>query len=88
MVTLAIAVVCERMRLAMGNVSGILFTLGGSWSMVWGNLDLVRHSTGSYGLVMDGSDVGIGGELGFGMATLGGASGGRSSWGRRIWSSI
>ena len=33
---------------------------------------------------MDGSGVGIGEAIGFGMATLGVASGGRSSWGRRI----
>ena len=53
-----------------------------------GNLDLLHHATGSYWLVMDGSGVGIGEALGFGMDTLGGASGGWSSWGRRIGHSI
>ena len=82
------AAVCERLRLAIDAVSGVLFTLGGGWSTVWGNLDLVHCATGSYLLVMDVSGVGIGEALGFGMATLGGASGGRSSWGRSIGQNI
>ena len=72
------AAVCEHLRLAIDAVSGVLFTLGGGWSTVWSNLDLVHCSTGSYLLVMDGSDVGGGEALGFGFATLGGASRGRS----------
>ena len=37
---------------------------------------------------MDGTDVGIREALGFGMATLGGTSGGWSSWGRHIGRSM
>ena len=37
---------------------------------------------------MDGTGVGIGEALGFGMATLVGASGGRFSWGPRIGRSM
>ena len=37
---------------------------------------------------MDGCGVGIGEAFGFGMATLGGASGSRYSWGRRIGRSV
>ena len=40
--------VFERVRLAIGAVSGVLFTLGDGWSTVWGTLDLVRRATGSY----------------------------------------
>ena len=47
-ITLAMSAVCERVRLEMGDVSGVLFALGGGWSMVWGNLVLVRLTTGSY----------------------------------------
>ena len=47
-ITLAMAEVCECVCLAIGAVSGVLFTLGGGWSTVWGNLDLLRRSTGSY----------------------------------------
>ena len=54
------AAVCEGVRLAMGAVSIVLFTLGGGWSTVWGNMDLVRRAIGSYLLVMDGCVVGIG----------------------------
>ena len=45
LITLAMAAVCERVRVAMGAVSVVLFTLGGGRSMVW-NLDLVRHAIG------------------------------------------
>ena len=45
-ITLAMAAVCERVRVAMGAVSVVLFNLGGGRSMVW-NLDLVRHEIGS-----------------------------------------
>ena len=46
MITLAMTVVCERVRVAMGAVSVVLFTLGGGLSTV-GNLDLVRRAIGS-----------------------------------------
>ena len=64
-ITLAMAAVCKRVCMAIGAVSGVLFTLGGGWSTVWGTLDLVRRATGSYWLVMDGTVVGIGEALGF-----------------------
>ena len=38
--------------------------------------------------MLDGSDVGIMEALGFGMATIGGASGGPSSWERRMGRSV
>ena len=47
MITLAMAAVCDRLRLEIGPVSGVLFTLGGGWSTVWGTLDLVLRATGS-----------------------------------------
>ena len=87
-ITLAIAVVCERVRLEMGSVAGVFFTLGGGWSAVWGNLNLVCHATGSYLLVLDGSGIVIGEALGFVMATFGGLSRGRSSWGWRMGRSV
>ena len=46
-IKLTMAAVCDRVRLAIGPVSGVLFTVGGSWSTVWGNLDLVCCATGS-----------------------------------------
>ena len=88
MITLAMAAVCERVRMEIGAVSGVLFKLGGGRSTVWGTLDLVLRATGSYWLVMYGNGVGIGEALGFGMAPLGGTSGGRSSWGRYIGRSM
>ena len=39
--TLAKAEVCGRVRLSIGPVSGVVFTLGDGWSTVWGALDLV-----------------------------------------------
>ena len=45
--TLAMAAVCERVRLEIGAVSVVLFTLGGGRSTV-GNLDLVRRAIVSY----------------------------------------
>ena len=48
MITLAKAAVCESVRLEIGAVSGVVFTLGGGRSTVWGTLDLVRRATGSY----------------------------------------
>ena len=47
-ITLAMDLVCERVRLAIGAVSGVLFALGGGWSTVWGNLDLVLRANGPY----------------------------------------
>ena len=44
--TLAMAAVCERVRLAIGAASVFLFTLGGGQSMM-GNLDRVRRAIGS-----------------------------------------
>ena len=46
-ITLAMATVCDRVRLAIGAVSGNLLTLGGGWSTVCGTLDLVRRAIGS-----------------------------------------
>ena len=46
-ITLAVSVVCERVRRAIGLRSVALSTLGGGMSMVCGTLDLVRHATGS-----------------------------------------
>ena len=43
---LAMAAVCERVRLEIGAMSVVLFTLGGGRSMV-GNLDHVRRAIGS-----------------------------------------
>ena len=81
MMTLAMAAVCEHVRLAIGAVSVVLFTLGGAQSMV-GNLDRVRRAMGSSGLEMDSAGIIMAG--GFGMTTFGGEAGGWSSWGRRI----
>ena len=47
-ITLVMAKVFERVCLAMGAVSGVLFTLGGGWSSMWGDMDLVCRATGSY----------------------------------------
>ena len=69
--TLAVFVVCERVRLATGTVS----TIGGLW-------DLVRHAMGSSGLAGIGLSGGFvmttlgSGAGGFGMTTLGGGEGG------------
>ena len=46
-IPLATAAVCERVRLAIGTVSGVLLNLGGGWSTVWGTLYLVRRAIGS-----------------------------------------
>ena len=45
-ITLAMDTVYERVRVEMGAVSVVLFTLGGGRSMV-GNLDLMRRAIGS-----------------------------------------
>ena len=44
--TLAMVAVCELVRLAIGAMSVVLFTLGGARYME-GNLDRVRHEIGS-----------------------------------------
>ena len=46
-ITLNVAVVCDRVRLAIGPRSVSLATLGGGGSTVCGNLELVRRATGS-----------------------------------------
>ena len=78
---LATFAVFERVRLAMGAVSIFLCTLGGDRSME-GKRDRVRRAIGSSGLVVGIFGIGMSG--GFGMTTLGGDVGGRSSRGRRI----
>ena len=70
--TLAMAVVCERVHLAIGAVSVLLFTLGGGRSMV-GNLERLHCAIGSYGLAMDSGGISM--DEGFGMTTLGGDAG-------------
>ena len=45
-ITLDVAAVYEHVHLTMGAVSGFLFTLGGGWPTVWGDLDLVSCATG------------------------------------------
>ena len=78
---LAMVVVCERVRLAMGAVSIVLCTLGGSRSME-GKRDSVRHAIGYSGLVVGICGIGMSG--GFGMTTLESGAGGWSSRGRHI----
>ena len=78
---LAIFAVCERVRLAMGAVSIFLCTLGGAQSME-GKRDRVRRVIGSSGPAVGICGIGMPG--GFGMTTLGGDEGGRSSRGRRM----
>ena len=83
--TLDMDAVCECVRLSIGAVSVVLFTLGGGRYMV-GNLDRVRRVIGSSGLVMDSGGISMAG--GFGMTTLVGEAGGWYSWGRRTGRSI
>ena len=45
-ITLAMAAFCEGVRVAMGDLSVVLFPLGGGRSAV-GNMDLVRHAISS-----------------------------------------
>ena len=78
---LAMFVFCERVRLAMGDVSIVLCTLGGARFME-GNLDRVRCAIGSSRLVVGICVIGMYG--GFGITILGCDAGGRSSWGHRI----
>ena len=78
---LAILAVCEHVLLAMGAVSIVLGILGGARSME-GKQECVQCAIGSSGLVVGIYGIGMSG--GFGMTTLGGDMGGRSSWGRHI----
>ena len=78
---LATFAVCEHVRLAMGDVSSVLCTFGGVWSME-GKHDRVRRAIGFSGLAVGICGIGISG--GVGMTTLGGDAGGWSSWGQRI----
>ena len=71
----------ERVRLAMVTASIVLCALGGVRSTE-GKLDRVGGAIGSSGLAVSICGTGLSGN--FGMATLGGDAGGRSSWGRRI----
>ena len=66
---LATFAVCERVRLAMGDVSIVLCTLGGARSME-GKRGRVRCAIGSSGLAV--GIFGIGMSCGVGMTTLGG----------------
>ena len=87
-ITLAVEVVCDLVRLAIGNISVDLFTLGGGGSTVCGTLDLVRRATGSYLSLVDGT-FGVDGEaLGFWTTNLGSKSWGWYLVGRRIGHSI
>ena len=79
--SLAIFVVCERVRLAMGAVSNVLCTLEGARSME-GKWDRVRRAIGYSGVVV--GICGIGMSSCFGMTTLGGDAGGWSSCGQRL----
>ena len=78
---LAVFVICERVRLAMGAVSIVLCTPGGARSME-GTLNGVRRASGSY-LIAVGIYCTVM-SCGFGMTTLGGDAGGWSSWERRL----
>ena len=73
--------VCERVRLAMGSVSIVLCALGGERSME-GKLDRVQRAIGSSWLAVGICCTGM--ACGFGMTTLGGDAGGRSSWVRHL----
>ena len=83
--TLAMAAVCEHMRMAIGAMSVVFFTLGGGRYIV-GNLDRVRRTIGSSGPEMDSGGTSMTGV--FGMDTLGGAYGGWSSCGWHMGRSI
>ena len=68
--TLAMAVVCDQVRQAIGLRSVALSTIGGGGSTVCGTLDLVRRATGSYCSLVDvtlGADAAA---LGVYMTTL------------------
>ena len=73
--------VCERVHLEMGAVSIVLCTLGGARSME-GTLDCVRRAIGSSWLAVGILCTGM--ACGFGMTTLGGDAGSRSSWVRHL----
>ena len=78
---LAVFAVCERVRLATGNVSMVLCTIGSDRSMAckW---DRMCRAMDYSGLGVGVFGIGLSG--GFGMTTLGGGAGGLSSRGQRI----
>ena len=78
---LAIFTVCECVRLATGDVSIVLCTLGGARSMdvKW---DRVRRAMSSSGLVVGVGVIDM--SSGIGMTTLVSGTGGWSLRGRRI----
>ena len=87
-ITLSVAVVCERLRLAIGPRFVASATLGGGRSTVCGTLELVRCATGSYFSLIDGI-IGADGEtLDFWMTILGRKSWGWTLVGHRIGCSI
>ena len=69
--TLAMAVVCDRVRQAIVLGSVALSTLGGGGYTVCGTLDLVRRATGSYFSLVYGTLGADGATLGVWMTTLG-----------------
>ena len=69
--TLAMSVVCDLVRRAIGPRSFALYTLGGGGSTVCGTLDLACHAMGSYFSLVDGALGVDGAELGVWMTTLG-----------------
>ena len=83
-ITLAMAVVCDRMSQAMGRKSVMLYTLEGVGSLVFGTLDLVLRVTGSYFSLVDGNLGDDGAVLGVCMTTLGNKAWGLTVSGRRI----
>ena len=69
--TLAMAVVCDRVRQAICLWSVAFSALGGGGSTVCGTLDLVHRATGSYCSLVDGTLGADGAALGIWMTTLG-----------------
>ena len=83
-ITLAVAVVCDIVRLEIGPMPVYLFTLGGGGYTVCGDLDLVSCANSSQLSLVAGT-FGVDDEsLGFCMTTLGSKSWGWSLVGRRI----
>ena len=69
--TLAMEVVCDRVRRAIGPRYVVLSTLVGGGYTVCGALDLVRCATGSYSYLVDGTLVSDRATLGVWMTNLG-----------------
>ena len=69
--TLAMVVVCDRVRREIGPRYAVLSTLGGVGSTVCGTLDLVSRATGSYCSLVDGTLGDYRAELGVWMTTFG-----------------